>query len=236
MADPLPSTVLVLVAGGGTVPQALSKLATSVGGLVDTTVGIGRARSQWLADHLRDGPVRLDAAAAARLGNHLGGDMGRLSGLLDTLAAAYGPGASVHVDELEPFLGEVGSAAPWDLTDAIDGGDIPGALDALHRLLGAGSHPLQVMASLHTHYRRMLVLDGAGVTSQEAAAELLGTKPYPAKKAMTQGRRLGSAGVARAFRLLAAADLDLRGGTAMPGETVLDVLVARLSQRVGPSR
>ena len=46
--------------------------------------------------------------------------MGRLAGLLDMLAAAYGAGASVSVAELEPFLGHAGSLAPWDLTDAID--------------------------------------------------------------------------------------------------------------------
>ena len=48
--------------------------------------------------------------------------MGRLAGLLDTLASAYGPGATVTVADLEPFLGEAGSLAPWDLTDAIDAG------------------------------------------------------------------------------------------------------------------
>ena len=93
LADPLPTTALVLVAGGGTVNQALSKAVAAAGEVVDTSVGTGRARSQWLADHLKGGPVRLDGPAQARLGEHLGSDMGRLAGLLDTLAAAYGRGA-----------------------------------------------------------------------------------------------------------------------------------------------
>ena len=62
--------------------------------------------------------------------------MGRLEGLLGTLATAYGDGATVSVAELEPFLGEAGSLAPWDLTDAIDAGETAQALAVLHRMLG----------------------------------------------------------------------------------------------------
>ncbi len=182
--------------------------------------------------------MRLDAAAVARLDDHLGSDMGRLAGLLDTLAAAYGAGATVSVDDLEPFLGEAGALAPWDLTDAIDDGATPRALEVLHRILTAGeSHPLPVLLLLHQHYRQMLRLDGSGVTSPEQAAEVLGIKSaFPAKKALAQANRLGSASIARAIQLLADADLDLRGATALPGEVVLEVLVARLSRLVRQGR
>ena len=66
LEDPLPTTALVLVAGGGTLPQALSKAVGASGEVVDTSVGTGRARTQWLADHLKEGPVRLDGPATAR--------------------------------------------------------------------------------------------------------------------------------------------------------------------------
>src|ERR1019366_7025886 len=109
LGDPLETTALVLVGGSGAVPPALTKAVGAVGEVVDTSVGTGRARSQWLADHLRGGPVRLDGAATALLSEHLGEDMGRLEGLLDTLSSAYGPGATVSVDDLEPFLGTAGA-------------------------------------------------------------------------------------------------------------------------------
>lgn len=234
LGDPLDTTALVLVGGGGTVPQALVKAVHACGEVIDTSVGTGRARSQWLTEHLKGGPVRLEVPAAARLAEHLGEDMGRLVGLLDTLAAAYGPGSTVSLDELEPFLGEAGSLAPWDLTDAIDTGDTAKALTVLHRMVTAGeSHPLVVLSLLYRHYRQMLRLDGAGVTSPEQAAQVLGLRsPYPAKKALSQSRRLGTSRITRAVGLLAEADLDLRGSTALPGELVLEVLVARLSRLV----
>ncbi|MGD0880083.1 MAG: DNA polymerase III subunit delta [Acidimicrobiales bacterium] len=238
LADPLPTTALVLVAGGGAINTALSKALTASGGVVDTSVGTGRARTQWLADHLKGGPVRLDGAAQSRLADHLGSDMGRLVGLLDTLASAYGKGATVTAADLEPFLGEAGALAPWDLTDAIDVGRTAAALEVLHRMLSAGeTHPLVVLALLHKHYRQMLRLDGSGVTSPEQAAELLGiTSAFPAKKALAQANRLGSARIARAVQLLSEADLDLRGTTGLSGELVVEVLVARLSRLVRQGR
>ncbi|MGA8726767.1 MAG: DNA polymerase III subunit delta [Acidimicrobiales bacterium] len=232
LTDPLESTSLVLVAGGGAVPPSLSKAVGKAGEVVDTSVGTGRARSQWLAVHLREGPVRLEAPAAARLGEHLGEDMGRLAGLLDTLAAAYGEGATVPLSDLEPFLGAAGSVAPWELTDAIDAGDTRGALGVLRRMLAAGGSPaLVVLASLHRHYRQLLRLDGSGATSADQAAELLGLRStFPAGKALTVSRKMSTSSIARAIRLLAQADLEVRGTTALPGELVLEVLVARLSR------
>jgi DNA polymerase-3 subunit delta len=238
LQDPLATTALVLAAGGGTLPQALSKAVGASGQVVDTSVGNGRARSQWLADHLRGGPVRLDGPATALLSDHLGEDMGRLEGLLDTLASAYGPGATVSSDDLQPFLGTAGTLAPWDLTDAIDAGRTAKALGVLRRMLdGPEAHPLRVLSVLHGHYRKMLQLDGSGVTSAEEAAQLLGMRSaFPAKKALAESRRLGTGRIARAIRLLAQADLDLRGTTGLSGETVLEVLVARLSRLSASTR
>jgi DNA polymerase III subunit delta len=235
--DPLPGVTLVLVAGGGTIPAVLVKATERRGTVLDTAVGTGRARTQWLVDRLHEGPVKLDARAGSRVGEHLGGDVSRLRGLLDALAAAYGEGASIDLEKLEPFLGEAGSVAPWDLTDAVDSGDTAGALGALRRLFGASAfHPLQVLAILHRHYQAMLRLDGSGITTPDEAAARLGMRSsFPARKALEQGRRLGATGISRAVTLLAEADLDVRGRSALPAETVLEVLVARLS-RLGATR
>jgi len=232
LEDPLATTVLVLVAGGGAIPAALARAVGRAGRVLDASVGTGKARAQWLSDHVRSGPVRLDAEAVARLSDHLGEDVGRLAGVLEALAATYGPGAAIGPDELEPFLGAAGSVAPWDLTDAVDAGEMGRALGALRRMLeGGGSHPLVVLAILHRHYRQLLRLDGSGATSPEQAADILGMRSaFPARKALAQSRRLGSARIARAIRLLADADLALRGASALPSEAVLEVLVARLSR------
>jgi len=233
LRDPLPTTSLVLVAGGGQVARPLVEAVRKAGHVVDAGVPGGRGRSTWLAARLKAGPVRLDARAAAMVGEHLGEDVDRLGSLLEMLASAYGQGARIGPDEVAPLLGGAGSVAPWELTDAIDRGDAAVAVGVLRRLIGPGGrHPLVILVTLHSHFGRMLRLDGADVADEGAAAALLGMSggsTYPAKKALLQVRRMGHGPVARAIHLLAEADLALKGAVDWPAEVVLEVLVARLS-------
>lgn len=232
--DPLETTVLVLVGGGGTIPPKVVAAVKAKGELVDAGLPRqARDRTSWLVDKLKQAPVKLDARAGQRLGDHLGEDLSRLNGILEVLSAAYGEGASVSAEQLEPFLGDAGGVAPWDLTDALDKGDAPTALGLLHRLIKGGDrHPLVVMATLHRHYGQMLRLDGSGARDEKAAAQVLGLKgsTFPAKKALISARRLGSPRIRRAISLLAEADLDLRGQKGWPEELVMEVLLARLCQ------
>ncbi|HEX9548611.1 MAG TPA: hypothetical protein VF942_14815, partial [Acidimicrobiales bacterium] len=134
--DPLPTTSLIVVGGGGRIATKLANAIKKVGQVV--SVGPGRDAKGWIEARLREAPLRFAPAARTQLASHLGEDLGRLPALIEALVAAYGSGASIGVAELEPFLGEAGSVAPWELTDAIDRGDTETALTVLHRLLRAG--------------------------------------------------------------------------------------------------
>jgi len=240
--DPLPSTVLILVGGGGTVPAALVKAITAAGKVIDVSVNRPGDRKAWLHEHLRHAPVKLEPQAAQLLGQHVGEDLGRVEGLLGALAAAYGPGARISVADLEPYLGEAGNVARYEITDAIDRGDAAAALGVLHRMTDAGGlSAVEVLFSLHRHYANMLALDGATISSGEEAAQLLSvSSAFVGKKALEQSRRLGSARIGHAIELLADADLDVKGASGLPPELVVEILVARLSrqtrQRASTSR
>ena len=121
--DPLPSTVLVLVGGGGTVPAPLVKAVKAAGQVIDVTTGKAGERKAWLHDHLRAAPVKLEPRAADLLAGHVGEDLGRVEGLLGALSAAYGEGARITADDLAPYLGEAGNVPRYELTDAIDKGE-----------------------------------------------------------------------------------------------------------------
>ena len=239
LADPLDSTDLVLEQGSGRLPKSLTDAITKAGGVViDTAAPTNkRERGYWFDEKLAGAGVKLDTAARNLLSEHLGEDVGRLAAILTTLSSTYGE-ARIGVDQVEPFLGDAGSVAPWDLTDAIDRGDTAMAIEMLHRMIGGGErHPLQVMATLHAHYQRMLKLDGSTATSEAAAATRLGLKStFQAKKALDQLRRLGSTGLAQSFAHLATADLELRGTKDWPEELVMEVLVGRLARLSRASR
>lgn len=240
LGNPLPSTDLVLTVSGGRLPKALTD-ALKAAGCVEVATDVSankKERGYWFDEQFATAGLKLDGGAKARLMTHVGEDVSRLAGVMETLEATFGTKTSLSVREIEPFLGEAGGVAPWDLTDAIDRGDSATALAMTHRMMRAGGrHALVVMATLHGHYQKMMRLDGAGVSSEAAAAELLGVKStFQARKALDQVRKLGHDGVVRAFGLLAQADLDLRGAKDWPDELVMEVLVARLARLSGPAR
>jgi DNA polymerase-3 subunit delta len=233
--DPLPTTILVLVAGGGTIPAPLVKAVTSGGQIIDVATSRPADRKSWLAEHLRGAPVKLDAQAVQLLGQHVGEDLGRVEGLMSALAAAYGEGARLSADDVAPYLGEAGNVPRYELTDAIDRGDPAAALAVLHRMTEAGGlAAIQVLTTLNGHFSNMLALDGANISGERQAAEVLGIPAFPAKKALEQSRRLGSKKIADGINLLARADLDVKGESGLPPEVLIEILVARLARQTRP--
>ena len=233
--DPLSTTDLVFVAGGGKTPDTLDRWVRAHG----SVTGPASERSRdVLAGELDAANLQLSADALDALRAHVGEDAGLLPGVVATLHAVYGPGARLDADDVLPYLGDAGSIPVWDLTNAIERGDVAAALVTVRRLLTVTSprqprpmHPLQITALLHSHYRRLLRLDDPAVhTSQDAAAALGGrSSPRAAGFRLKQARALGVDGLRRAFDLLAAADLDLKGARAIPEDVVIEVLVARLA-------
>ena len=249
LAEPLDATDLVIVWERGVdprvdrtpaLPKALRAAVEVAGGTVcRTSVPRGKEASAWLRGRLEASDLVFDRAAVNAVESLVGEDRGRVVGILRTLSGALGPGARVSARDVELYGGhKVGSALPWALDDVIDSGDVSAALSVLSRLIDYDSPhserngaAFRLLSMLHRRYSNMLRLDGARVSSQAEAAELLGIKgsTFPAKKAMQQGRRLGTANLGRAIELLAAADLQLRGTVDWPPELVMEVLVARLA-------
>ncbi len=230
LGNPMETTVLVLVVGGGTIPAPLVK-AFKASGTQEISGGSAQP-NEAIGDLARAAGVALSASATRRISEHVGEDAGRLPAILQVLAGAFGSGAKLEVDEVEPYLAEAGAVPVYLLARAIDAGDHIEALVILDRLRSAGNmHPLQVMGLLHRHFERLLRLDHPDIMGEaDAVAALDGkVKPYPAKLAWQQARRLGSDGIRQGIELLGRADLDLRGATAIPENAVLEVLVTRLA-------
>ncbi len=243
ISSPLPTTDLILVwekaptAGAGSkmgaIPKSLKEALKAAGAREIDAAPSGKGLKMLVDEKLADAPLRLDPSARKAISSNVGDQAGRVQALIETLVSAFGENAKLSAADVEPFLGQASDIPPWDLTDAIDGGDISLSLINLRRMTQGGErHALQVLATLHGHYQKALALDGAAVRDDKDAAALLGMKgsTYPAKKALTLSRRLGSPKLAQAMQLVAVADLDVRGGSAIPSETVMEVLIARLAR------
>lgn len=197
-----------------------------------TVVSGQKERITWVEERLVEAGFTYSPEVARIVAAWFGSDHARVAGLIATLTSAYGEGAKLTRSDVEVFLGEAGSVAPWDLTDAIDAGDPNKALQMLHRMM-IDSHPMQILALLANRYAQMMKIDGRGVRTAEDAVVILGGKPFTARKVLEQYQRLGSAGISRAVSLLAQADVDLRGGKDWTPEMVMEILVARLARLGG---
>jgi DNA polymerase-3 subunit delta len=240
LGDPLPTTDLILVWERAStsnrlaaIPKKLKDALKAAGVEQIDAAPSGRGRKGLLEERLSTGSVQLDGAAKRLVADRLGDEVGRAEAVLEALASAFGDGAKLTADDVAPYLGTASDVPPWELTDAIDSGDIPGSLDKLSRMtVGGERHALQILATLHNHYQRALALDGAPVSDEKSAAAHLGItgSTFPARKALSLARRLGTERLARVISLLAQADLDVRGASAAPDSATLQVLVARLAQ------
>jgi len=241
LADPLDTTHLILVWSRGPalnkrtagLPKKLNERLKELKVPVTKTDVGNKESGAFLDAELAKLGLKLDRSARRMLGEHLGDDVNRILAIGRAIVGAHGTEATLGVDQISPYLGGAGDVPPWELTDTIASGDIPAALRTCRRMMHGGErHPLAILATLTTHYSRMASLDGAAVGGEKDAAALLGVRgsTYPVKKAMQQARKMGPDNVKRAWGFIAAADLELRGTTAVEPEQTLEVLIARLSR------
>lgn len=242
LEDPMPTTVMILVAGGGRIAPGITKVCKAVG---DERGPVTEDVAAVLSERASAAGLRIAPDAVRAITEHLGSEAGRVPQIVELLASTFGSGATLHEADVAPYLGEAGSVPVYELSNAIESGDVAGALEILDRMLSVTSlqqpkpmHPLQVLAMLHNQIRRLATLDDPNIRTDAQAVEALGgkVKPYPAKKALAMSRRWGTERIRQAYDALADADLNLKGASAIPERTVIEILVARLagmSQRAG---
>jgi DNA polymerase III subunit delta len=222
---PVPEVTLIL-AGTTTKSHALLKV---VGRTIDTTVGFKEGES-FVKGKLRENNLRVDPAAIGPIMDRLGEEVERVDALARTLWSVFGE-AKIGFAEIEPYLGAMGNVPEWDLTDCIDRGRTAEAVKTARRMLDSeGRVPVQVVGILQRHYLRLAQLQNSGAATTAAVVSLLGIKEYPAKKLLGTFNALGTDRVARALQLVAQADIDLKGATALQPTLIMEILVARLAK------
>jgi DNA polymerase III delta subunit len=229
---------VVLIAGVvGAKKGSVADLAEEV---ISFDVGISaKDHSKYIEDRMALHKVKLDRRSVDRLAEHYGEDVSRVDNLARTLSSIFGTEA-LSFEMIEPYLGDQGGVYSWDLTKVIVKGDTAGSIVAVRRMLDSGSMAaLQILANLRNFYTDRASLSGKNLRVAEVA-KLFKKSEGATKFLIQESKSLPQESFAVALRLIAQADVDLKGGVNYGKDvvtdqdftelTVLEVLVARLSR------
>lgn len=210
---PAEDVALVLVHSGGAKGSGvLTKLrkATAVTE-VKTAALTAREYPGFVAQELRGHQVKIDADAASYLVQAVGQDLRSLSAAAAQLAGDFG-GKPITMDMVKTYFGGRAEAKSFAVADHTVDGRSGKALEELRWALDGGTAPVLVTSALAGSLRAIAKFRSAprGMRDVDLMREV-GVPGWKLKTVRGQARGWDDHGLARAIRLVAAADADIKG-------------------------
>ncbi|MFC4639364.1 DNA polymerase III subunit delta [Deinococcus hohokamensis] len=182
----------------------------------------------WVVQRAKKAKLPLEREAAAYLAEVFGPDLAGIAGELNKLALLDGP---LNRPAVQRVVGREPPGDSFAMLGAATAGRPGEAVTQLRRLLASGEDPFKLMGAVVWQYslvaRCVALLQQEGRVTEAAAAQRLGVKPYPAKKALDVARRLNEGKIRGHLARILDADLHMKRGLD-PG-AVLERLIVQLS-------
>ncbi|GGN28311.1 DNA polymerase III subunit delta [Deinococcus daejeonensis] len=182
----------------------------------------------WVTTRAKKAKLPLDRDASLYLAEVFGADLAGIAGELNKLALLDGPFTREAVQRV------VGREPPGDsfaMLGAATTGRPGEAVTQLRRLLASGEDPFKLMGAVVWQYslvaRCVALQQEGGRVTEQVAAQRLGVKPYPAKKALEVARRLNEAKIRTHLGRILDADLAMKRG--LDVGVALERLIVQLS-------
>lgn len=212
--DPVPDISLVLVHPGGPRGRRLLDDMRAAGAREVTCERITRPDDQvvFVRHEVVMAGGRMDEIAARRLVEAVGGDLRELAAAAAQLAADA-PGGIVDQAVVATYFEGRAEVKGWVVADRAVEGRTAEALAQLRWALETGTDPVLVTAALATAVRLLARLASTrrGVRDADIARDL-GVPPWKVRILRGQLRGWTASGLVRAIRVVAAADLAVKGG------------------------
>ena len=213
-ALPVVDVHVVLVHPGGPKGKRLLDDLRSVGVREVGCERVTRPDDQvdFVRSEVAAGGGRIDEGAARRLVEAVGGDLRGLASAAAQLAADA-EGGVVDAAVVATYFEGRAEVKGWVVADRAVEGRTVDALEQLRWALETGTDPVLITAALATAVRSLARLAGAprGVRDADLARDL-GVPPWKVRILRGQLRGWTPAGLVRAIRAVAAADLRVKGG------------------------
>lgn len=224
LESPSPSAVLVLVAAGRTKLDAAVK---AVGSAIALEAPKGRRLVAWIRERGRERKLRVDDRAGWALVDSVGTELRDLDAALEQLSTALGAGATVGAGEVRDAFPRLADERVFAFQDAVGERRLAVAMTALRRLLEQGDEPLMIFGSLSSQIRRMLRARRFADLNAKAVGDALGLPSWRAERLQRQCRAYREDELVDALGVLAATDVEMKGGD-LPPEAALERAVVRI--------
>lgn len=224
LSDPVPGSVLALVADAPVKGPALVDACTRTGQVLTYDVPKPRDPSVWVRAEFERLGVPADAEAARALVEIVGDDVTALATEVDKVAT-WAAGSSIGRRDVETLAVPTSDTFIWALTDAWGNRDLGAVLRACESLLERRSkEPFVIAAALASYVARVRgaqALAGEGVGTSEVAKRLR-MKDYPARKALAHAKNYTREELDDAIIRLADLDAALKGASRLDAELELE--------------
>jgi DNA polymerase-3 subunit delta len=210
--EPVDDLALALVHGGGVKGKALlDKLKKAKVQVVDCPNVKAWELPQFVTAEVRRAKGMIDGEAAQFLVEAIGHDLRSLaSGVTQLLADS--DDQVVTVELVRRYFGGRSEVTSFAVADATLAGRTGPAMEQLRWALSTGVPPVLVTSALASGLRGLGKLVSAGSNLREAdLAREVGVPPWKLKSLRSQARGWDQRSLARAIRIVAEADADIKG-------------------------
>jgi DNA polymerase-3 subunit delta len=158
LANPSPTTTLVLVGSTVDLRGAVYKAAKKVGLVEKCDPPYANKLPSWIQARARSRSIRIDPDAAALLGDIVGTDLAGLDESLERLTLYVSkPDTNTHItqSDVEACIARTRTHTVFELTDAVGRRQPADAIRILEAMLHAREAPIAIVAMVGRHIRRL---------------------------------------------------------------------------------
>ena len=182
----------------------------------------------WVVTRAKKMGLRLERDAASYLAEVFGADLAGIAGELNKLELLGGP---LDRERVQAIVGREPPGDSFAMLGAATAGRPGEAVLQLRRLIASGEDPFRLLGAVVWQYsliaRTVGLLQEQGRVSDAVAAQRLGIKPYPARKALEVARRLTEDRMRGHLGAILDADLAMKRG--LDPQVALERLLVKLS-------
>lgn len=222
--SPSPDSVLALVSGGR---SKVDPVVKKRGAVISLEAPRGRRLVGWIRERARLHQLKVDERAAWALVDSVGTELRDLDAALSQLATSGPEGGRVGAPDVRRMFPRLADQRIFAFTDAVGDRRLDLAMGSLRRLLEQGDEPLVLFGSLVSQVRRMLRARRYADKSAAAVGDAMGLPGWRAERLQKQARSYREEELVAALGVLAAADVEIKGGD-LPPEVALERAVFQI--------